>query len=264
VVSGKKSEFLIILVSLVAATVVSAAPTISDCNKNFAPAVSPASVAHILDIHEVSQITKASNSGLAAIGKEILKPPAEFIDSLPLETKTLHPHAAVFMALTGLLCASLVKDRRLWLAVLTAPLWAGQNGLHFIPQLTSNIAKKHFRQKTPANTACLYLLEDFCRLRSDIESTQHTNPLLHLASMPARTRTLIPHIGTHDKIRQIRNKQYAITHFSSSQNPSFMSLALKAGRNTSFSPAFIFVRLARGPPNIDLRTNINLPCVKGH
>lgn len=248
-VSGKNGKLLIMLVSLVATTAAIATPTISDCNKNFAAAVSPASVAHILDIHEISQITEASNSSLAVIGKEILKPPAEFIDSLPFETETLHPHATVFMALTGLLCVSLVKNRRLWLAALTALLWAGQNGFHSIPQLTSNIANKHFRRKTPANTACLHLLEDFCRLRSDIESTQYINLLHHLAGIPAGTRTLIPHISMHDKIRQKRNTQYIITHFSSSRNPSFMSLAPKAGRNTSFSPAFIFVRLARGPPN---------------
>lgn len=97
VVSGKNNKLLVILLSLVVATAISAAPTMSDCNKHFvAAAVSPASDAPVLYIPETSQISVPSNSHLAAIGKEILKPPADFTDSPPLGAKSLPPVPAAF------------------------------------------------------------------------------------------------------------------------------------------------------------------------
>lgn len=210
--SGKNSIFLIIFVSLIAATAVSAAPTITYCD-NFTVAP-PVLNTHILEIHGTSNITEIYNSALAAVGTEILFPPAECTGSLSASTRTFHPHTTVFIVLTGFLCASLIIDRKLWLATLTAPLRPGQSGFHSIPQL---------------------------------------------AGIPTGTITFPPYISMHDKIRQIRNTQHAIsitnavlkfgiTHFSSSLTPALISMAPRAEQNMSFSPEFIFVRLARGPP----------------
>ncbi len=190
-VSGKNNKLLVILLSLVVATAVSAAPTMYDCNWNFVTAaVSPASDAHVTYVPETSQINVPSNSHLAAIGKEILKPPADFTDSPPLGTETLHPHAAVFMALTGFLCVSLVKDRKVWLAVLVGLLWAGQAGFHAIPQLVAHISKKNIKRKSLFNAAALHQLEESCRLRSDIEGTQYIGLLHHLAGIPDHIMSL--------------------------------------------------------------------------
>ncbi|MBA7708175.1 hypothetical protein ES703_117067 [subsurface metagenome] len=178
---------------LVTATATKAGPTTSNYNESFvAGAVSPTSEAHISFVHKTSHIIKPSNSHLAAIGKEILKPPADFTDSAPVGAKILPPlPAALFMVLTGFLCVSLVKDRRFWLAALAGLLWAGQAGFHAIPQLAAYMSsKKHIQQKSPANTACLYGVEDCCRLRSDIEGTQYIGLLHYLAVIPASTMSL--------------------------------------------------------------------------
>jgi len=212
--SGKNSILLVIFVSLIAATAVSAAPTITYCD-NFTVA-SPSPNAHILDKSKTSKITELYNSTLAAIGTEILIPPAEFTGSPSAGAGTFHPHAMVFIVLTGFLCISLIIDRQLWLATLTAPLRPGQSGFHSIPQL---------------------------------------------AGIPAGTITFPPNIFMPDKIRQKHNIQhairitnavlkYAIKHFSSLQKPALICMALSYEQNKSFSPAFIFVRLARGPPNL--------------
>ena len=128
---------------------------------------------------------------------------------------TFHPNATVFIVLTGFLCVSLVIDRKLWLATLTAPLRTGQSGFHSIPQL---------------------------------------------AGIPAGKITFPYHISMHDKIRQKYNIQHAINitnavlkftikHFSSLHKPALICcMALSYKLNKSFSPVFIFVRLARGPP----------------
>ena len=207
---------LIIFVSLIAATAVNAAPTITYCDNFTVASTSPNK--HILEIPGKSNIAEIYNSALAAVGTEILIQPAEFTDSPSAGAGTSHPQATLFIVLTGFLCVSLVIDRRLWLATLTAPLRPGQSGFHSIPQL---------------------------------------------AGIPAGTITFPPCFSMHDKIRQIHNTQYAInntnvvpqfaiTHFSSSINPALIRVAQRAEQNMSFSPEFIFVRLARGPPILTL------------
>ncbi len=211
--SGKNSTFLIIFVSLIAATAVSAAPTITYCN-NFTVAPSVPNP-HILEIAGTNNISEIYNSVMAAIGTDILIPPAEFTNSSSADAGTFNPNTTVFIVLTGFLCVSLVIDRKLWLATLTAPQQPGQSGFHSIPQL---------------------------------------------AGMPAGTITLPSYISMQGKIRQIPNIQhairitnavlkFAIKHFSSLHKPALIRMALSYEQNRSFSPAFIFVRLARGPPN---------------
>ncbi len=166
----------------------------SNCNESFvARAVSPTSEAHISFVHKTSYIIEPSNAHLANIGVELLKPSVDLRSSAPVGAKILPPiPAALFMVLTGFLCVSLVKDRRLWLAALVGLLWAGQAGFHAIPQLAALMSsKKYIQRKTPDNTACMYRVEDCRRLRSDIEGTRYIGLLHHLAAIPAGTMSLL-------------------------------------------------------------------------
>jgi len=282
----RHNKLLIVLLSVLAATGVSAAPTTSDCNKNFiAVDTSSASDEHILYIPETNEVGVSSNSHLAAIGAEILKPPADFTDSQPVSTKTLPPvPATLFMTLTGFLCVSFVKDRRVWLAALAGLLWAGQAGIQVIPQLAVNISKKHIHQKSLANTACLHWFEDNDRLRSDIEGTQYIGLLRYLAGIPESTKSLplpaslsplrVPSLRAQRAFSSERSRrgsnldvllknllsartasniaapQFAIIDFSSLLNPALLCPAALAEQNIYFSPAFIFQQLPRGPPNL--------------
>ena len=279
----RNNKLLIVLLSLVAVTVVSAHPTMSDSNKNFvAGAVSPTSDAHVYYVSETSQITEFFNSQLAAIGAEILKPPPDFTDFSPAGAKTLPPvPAALFMVLTGFLCVSLVRDRKVWLAALAGLLWAGQAGFQVIPQLASNISK-HIQRTSPSNTALLHHVEGLCRLRSDIEGTKYIGLLRHLAGIPAGTISLpLPasllslqtpspslraaylslraqrsnlnapreYFASARTKSDVEGSQFAITDFSFLLNPAVICPAAQAEQYIYFSPAFIFARLARGPPN---------------
>ena len=77
------------------------------------------------------------NSELAIIGRQLLKPsvnsagltnnPTDYAKALPAVPATC------FMVLTGFLCISFVRDRRVWLAALAALLWAGQAGVQAVP-----------------------------------------------------------------------------------------------------------------------------------
>jgi len=273
---GNNKKLLMILLSLVVATVANATPTMSDSNKSFvAGAVSPTTDAPVLYIPETSQITEQSKSHLAAIGAEILKPPPDFTDFSTVGAEALPPvPAALFMVLTGFLCVSLVKDRRVWLAALVGLLWVGQAGFQAIPQLAAHIRQKHNQRKSPANIACLHRIEDSCRLRSDIEGTQYIGLLHHLAGIPDRTMSSIrspmsflrkqqesrktvahlcsPFVARNSFARTKSNAktpQFAITHLSSLLIPAVICPAARAEQNTHFSPAFIFQLLPRGPPN---------------
>ena len=271
-------KLLILLLSLVAATTVSAHPTMSDCNTSFVVrAVSPTSDVHARYALETNQITESFHSQLVSIGAEILKPPPDFTDFSPAGAKTLPPvPAALFMVLTGFFCVSLVRDRRIWLAALAGVLWAGQAGFQVIPQLASNISK-HIQRASSANIALIHRIEDSRRLRSDVEGTQYIGLLRHLAGIPAGTMSLplpasllslqAPSLSLRAKqsnlnliasfkrvvsartMSDVGVPRFAITYFSSLLNPAFICPAARAEQYIYFSPAFIFSRLARGPPN---------------
>ena len=243
----------------------------SNYNESFAAgAVSPTSEAHISFVHKTSHIIEPSNALLANIGVELLKPPADFTDSAPVGAKILPPiPAALFMVLTGFLCVSLVKDRRLWLAALAGLLWAGQAGFHAIPQLAAYMSsQKHVQRKTPDNTTCLYRVEDCCRSRSDIEGTGYIGLLHRLAAIPAGTMSLrlpasLPSlqaqrtnlIASRKRVVSARTRssagalQFAIAHFSSLLDFVVVCPAARAEQYIHFSPASTFARLARGPPD---------------
>jgi len=141
--------------------------------------------------------------------------PVEFINSTSAGAGIFHPNAIIFIVLTGFFCLSLVIDRKLWLTTLTAPLRTSQSGSYYAPQLSG---------------------------------------------IPAGKITFPSYISMQDKIRQKYNIQeaihitnavlkYNIKHFSSLHKPALVCcMALSYELKKSFSPAFIFVRLARGPP----------------
>ena len=186
------------------------------------------------------------NWNLAGIADEILKPPAEVavastshigVTSLPAVP------SAVLMVLTGFLCVSLVKDRKVWLAALAALLWAGQAGFSALPQLAHHIAsRKQTEQFSPANLTCTPELLCSDRLRSDIEGTRYIGLLHHLAGIPATGESRIWNLNAPDVPEFALVRLYAYTPCATKR------LVYISKRHSCFSAAFIFSNLARGPP----------------
>jgi hypothetical protein len=251
VVSGKNSIFLIILVSLITAAAVSAAPTIT-CS-SYTKTV-PASNTNIIDLSETYKIAEIYNTFVTAIGSEILNTPAAFTVSQFAGTEIIHPHAAVFIVLIGFLFVSLAIDRRLCLATLTAQLKPTAMRYHFITQFAPKIPGKNIRRKSPPGENRLFHLEDFSRSICDVNSTPYINLLHNLAGIPD-DRLFLPNITLCHKNQQEQNTNKVprlsiITHFSPLLHPALIRMAPRAEQNFSFSPGFIFVRLARGPPKM--------------
>jgi len=280
----KSGRLSVVLLLLVMATAAKAGPTMSNCNESLvAGVVSPTSEAHIFFVRETSQITEPFNAHLANIGVELLGPPADFTNSPPAGAQSLPPvPAALFMVLTGFLCVSLVKDRRVWLGALASLLWAGQTSIQAIPKLAAHISsKKHIQQKSHTNTVRLHQFEESLRLRSDIEGTKYIGLLHHLAGIPNATMSSVrspislPVSSTGQALRKQESRiktahlccqfvackssartscnlaapQCAITHLSSLLIQATNCLASGAKQYIHFSPGFTFAHLARGPPN---------------
>ncbi len=280
----KSSRLSVVLLLLVMVTAAKAGPTMSNCNESFdAGVVSPTSEAHIFFVRETSLTTEPSNSHLANIGVELLRPPADFTNSSPVGVQPLPPvPAALFMVLTGFLCVSLVKDRRFWLGALASLLWAGQTGVQAIPKLAVHISSnKHIQRKSDTNTVRLYQFEESLRLGSDIEGTKYIGLLHHLAGIPNATMSSVrspislPVSSSGQALQKQESRintahlccqcvawksrartncnlaapQFAITHLSSLLIHATNCLALGVRQYIHFSPGFTLAHLARGPPN---------------
>jgi hypothetical protein len=200
-------------------------------------------------IAPIKEVVGPIDAKLANLGKEFLQPPASFASLRHTQGNYVKPlpavPAAIFMVLSGFLCVSLVRDRRFWLAALAGLLWAGQIGIQALPQLALRLShRNHSQQQFSAELAYPHYLENSNRLRSDIEGTQYIGLLRHLAGIPdAKSRYLHKDTRTY-------TSQPAIILARTGLNPFLACLASRAEQFISFSPAFIFSNLPRGPPKL--------------
>lgn len=249
------------------------AGTASTTNKFSSAGDCAVSVVPTTDVREslgAVPFLEVSNSYLAQVAPQILKPPAGFTEpaaSFVANTKSLPAvPAAALLVVTGFLCVTLVNDRKGWLAVLAGLLWAGQTGIQALPQLAlrfgrgNHISQQQFDAK-PAHLSCLM---NSYRLRSDIEGTQYIGLLYYLEGIPDRPTTFLQPRLSFLRKQEFRTAnyslltaedapQFAIINLLSRLFPATNCLASRAEQLICFSPAFIFANLARGPPNLTMR-----------
>jgi hypothetical protein len=245
VFSAKNNLFLIVML-LVASTAVDAAPTVETDNLVVSTAEVKPDVPAV--VVPTGEIVEPVNARLANLGKELLQPPASptvlgdiqggsNVKSLPAAP------AAVLMVLSGFLCVSLVRDRRVWLAVLTGLLWAGQVGIQVLPQLVLRFGHgNQSGQQLCASLAYPHYLENSNRLRSDIDGTQYIGLLHHLGGIPdAKSRYLHKYVHSY-------TSQLAIVFAQTGVSVFIVCLASGTKQFISFSQVFVFSGLSRGPP----------------
>jgi hypothetical protein len=194
------------------------------------------------------EISTEKDCKLATIGRELLKPSVDSADINNSETdyaKVLPPvPPTLLMALTGFICVSLVRDRRIWLAPLAGLLWTGQLGIQALPQLALRLSHRNIEQQISAELTAPYYLADFSRLRSDIEGTRYIGLLHHLDGIPSISLERDSRI-----LQTLTNKfQPALISVQYILNLLFRCCAYRARQHTHFSPAFIFAQMPRGPP----------------
>jgi len=276
-VLGKSSKCLVVLLPFLVLTAASATPTVSKCSVADC-AMCAGSDVHISTVPEVPQIAGPSDSHLARAAAEFLKPPPAFTGSpaLPVGARSLPAvPGALLMALTGFLCVSLVKDRKVWLAALAGLLWLGQAGIQAVPQLALRLSHRtHSKQQFSTKLTYPYYLKNSNRLRSDIEGTRYIGLLHHLAGIPHGTMSFLqpclsflqPRLSflRKQESRKLTTQPYyrlnpskntnsfpspsAIISQRYSLNALLNCLTLRVEQFICFSPAFIFAELPRGPP----------------
>ncbi len=246
-----KNNLIVLLLPLLVFSVTNASPTLSsrgivDCIQT------TGKDSHIPITVDITCNIEAGSSNLSQAAAEFLKPPQTFTSSptVPVGARSLPAvPGALLMGLTGFLCVSLVKDRRFWLAAFTGLLWAGQTGIQALPHLALHFRdRSRIEQQYYPEFTYQYNLEN-SRLRSDVEGTQYIGLLHHLAGIPDGTIHSFSHKSgqTQDEFRA---PQFAIWGLFSYTITATKCLAAKVEQIISFSPAFIFDNLARGPPKL--------------
>ena len=261
----KAGRWLTALLSISVATAVYAAPTaIAERPAAAVCTLRPSDYADTpAATANVTEVAEAYNCHLANIAHELLKPPGDSIDSpVPAVAATSLPAVpgALFMGLTGFLCVSLVRDRKVWIAALAGLLWAGQAGVTVLPQVAHHLAgRRHATQCFSPNVAYVPTLDHSDRPRSDIEGTRYICLPRYLAGIPDGSLQYTSLRAQRSNLRNQRNTQYDIRH--TTKSPQFAlsrlyayilsatkRLACITKRHAYFSPAFTFENLARGPP----------------
>jgi hypothetical protein len=280
---GKSTKSLLLLSSLLVTSAAFAAPTVSNYSNNLlAPALSANAAARVLGL-ETNQTSELYIPHLATIAGELLKPPAianlpaSPIDSIGIAAKPLPPlPAAVFLVFTGFLCVSLVKDRKIWLAALAGLLWLSHTGLTTLPKFASHIiSKKQIQHSAAGGLSLFYVsqLDGSFRPRSELEGSEYIGLLRHLAGIPDTTmppplsslslRGVTPLAGRQSNLNlnspknhfasaqskyKFRLPQLAINLFIPHSIRPYNCLASGAKQILPNFPAFLSLRLARGPP----------------
>ncbi len=263
VTSGKtKRPFAVftsacIILLLCALSTAKASPTVTIRNAGLmtdsCPVYAPAAISGSID-----NLLQPANTKLAHLAREFLQPPvhpgSQSFTHLVKPLPAVPP--AIFVLLSGFLCVSLVRDRRVWLSALAALLWAGQTGFQALPQLALRLAHRtnHIEHRSVAQLTYSYCLENSRRPRSDIEGTQYIGLLHHLAGIPnnldisplcSRSKYFNTSVQTHDKTGTY---QSAIISLSSHLIIAHNRTASLAEQPVIFFPAFTFDNLPRGPP----------------
>jgi hypothetical protein len=239
VLSARNAKWVFALVLLVVAATVEAAPSIGGSDaKVIALTVSPSSYTEISTIDKAEPFISSNNYALAHIAADLLKPPAELTSrtALPSEIKPLPAvPAALFMALTGFLCVTLVRDRKVWLAVLTTILWASQVGITALPQ-KCGVCIAHHINKRWTIPILPYLGKQASRLLSEFKGTEYIGLLRYLEGIPAAQN-------------MAQAPQFAIAsqlHYTIPANTCLAKI-VRPWR-ICFLPAFIVDSIPRGPP----------------
>lgn len=157
-VRGRNTKGMVGLTLLFLPAIVQCAPTLSDHGRGAADGgrrwSSPEEMKHL---RVTADVIGLAHSQVPALSAEFHKHPVMSADASPSASGIKSfppPPSPLLMVLTGFVCISLVRDRRVWLTALTCLPWAGQAGLSLLPRLALCVAGEGCtRQRSPDHAA---------------------------------------------------------------------------------------------------------------
>ena len=186
-VSDKANNLFVALLLLLCAAGAGVSQAVADSGDLTLFAVSQNTDAQVQHSSGLFESIKLSDTALTQIGRELSKPPIESnnsIKSSQFVTKQLPAiPATFFMALTGFLCVSLVKDRKIWLSAAFGLLYLGTAGINVVPRLMSNPENIKINKSTPKAVSCG--LKDYARPNSDAQSVRYIGLIHRMTAVPA-------------------------------------------------------------------------------
>jgi hypothetical protein len=171
--------------------------------------------------------------------------------------------SAIIMVLTGFICVSLIRDRKVWLAALVGLLWVGQTGIWALPELTSRLSRRvHSGQQVNTALAASYPLGGGYYPDSYSKETRYTGLLHHLAGIPRDSSSAFTNrcVSLTRLCRSVQSTGFSYsgkdTHASQDSivlgplaSGKLLNCLVSGTRQfVCFSPALIFCSLPRGPP----------------
>lgn len=204
-------------------------------------------------VSEIFPAAGAHNWNLTRIADEILKPPADFsVGSTSSAQVTALPAvpSAVFMVLTGFVCVSVVKDRKVWIAVLAGLLWAGQIGKEMLVARCSQLVKPANLRNAILDPRCPMLAIRKTHSFDEYQVSGIEHPYIKRHTTYNIRNTIHDSRFWTSSSRE-RNHSASIEYLVSSIPIIYEEtnrLAYIDRWHFYFSPAFIFSLLARGPP----------------
>jgi len=207
-VRGSKIKGMVMLLLFLGTAIVYAAPTMSD-NAEDGVLFAESNSSYAYSYYRPGRDNNIGlfKSHLASISEEFNKPPVRYANSMAtvIGVKALPPAPGTFlMVFVGFLCVSLVKDCRIWLAILSGMLWAGQAGISLLPQLALSVSGAALTENQSSShyLARSYEPKHSNRLRSDIEGTRYVGLLRHLDGIPNAETSSMPFIKVRHKLKQ--------------------------------------------------------------
>lgn len=237
---AKGRHWLAVLLSVCIAAVAYSDLPVGDSDRMFV--TYPASVASDAvdtSFSNFSRIAEFPDHQFRAIAEKFLNPPlssnysdqATNLKSLPAVPGT------IFMVLTGFICVSLVKDRKIWIAALAGLFWLSQASVTSLPKLASHLYSRKHIEHSVQNLTCAFEINNFSRPRSDIQGSEYMGLLRRLGAIPANTITsLFYRVVGRTTNYALLTTQYAIL-------------------NTQYP--IHNIQLARGPPSLYLKTKFD-------
>jgi len=199
------------------------------------------------------------DTSLAAIGRKITllstdrqyRPDSHKTDAISLPAVP----ASVLLVLTGFLCVSLVRDRKVWLGLLATLLWASQGGVRAVPRLAGYLNRgtsvNRLKTTKPLN---LCSFENSSRTRPDLDGAGYIGLLRHLNGIPEAKATAerlyklsIPDIFVQNRHFFHRPQPAAKPSYSLPITASNRFVSIIKQR-CYFRPRITFSNLSRGPP----------------
>ncbi len=254
------NKLLCALVLLLAISIANASPTVTHHSTDMSVSLSITNT-RITTSGSINTVVKPIRTELANLGKEFLQPPENSAGLLNVSNNSVKLLPAVpataLMLLTGFLCVSLYRDRRVWLMAMMGLLWAGQTGIQTIPRLAYHFShKNHAKQQIRTELAYPYYLRIPHRLQCDIEGIRYIGLLHHLAGIPdSKSVSQLSYQTGQDSISTQTENTLRASLFAmmTPLSPSLYvtnCLAAVAEQQMCFSPAFIFETIPRGPPKL--------------